>query len=84
MHNFHVTLVPPPQSNSIYIDEEDIKFTPNDCVIIASIRLPLKAVKDKDGKFKLVSSGSLLFSQMYNLKEKSLIKALWIGIPSYH
>jgi trehalose 6-phosphate synthase/phosphatase len=31
----------------------------------------------------LSPSGSLLFSQMYNLKEKSPIKILWIGLSNY-
>ena len=50
---------------------------------MASFRLPLKAVKDENGEFKLVSSGSLLFSQLFNLRQRNLIKAYWIGMPSY-
>lgn len=50
---------------------------------MASIRLPLKVKKDEKGNFKLVPSGSLLFSQIYNLREKSPINAIWIGLCNY-
>ena len=71
------------RSKSINVDEEEFNFTKNDWVIIASIKLPLKAIKDENGKFKLISSGSLLYSQMFYLKERNLIKAIWVGLPGY-
>ena len=67
----------------MWIDDEEFKLNPNDCVIIASIRLPLKAIKDENGKFKLVSAGSLLYTQMYYLSQKNYYKAAWVGLPTY-
>lgn len=52
-------------------------------MLISSIKLPLKPVKDSNGKFKLVASGSLLFSQLFNLRQKNLLKAIWIGMCGY-
>ena len=50
---------------------------------MASIKLPLKVVKDNNGKFQLLSSGSLLFTQMYYLQQSNYFKAAWVGLPNY-
>ena len=71
------------KQKSVSVDEEEFYFTKNEWVIIASIKLPLKAIKDENGKFKLISSGSLLFSQMFYLRERNLIKSIWVGLPGY-
>lgn len=39
--------------------------------------------KKEDGSFEVVPSWSILYDQMYNIKEKSPINSVWVGLSNY-
>lgn len=49
---------------------EDIKIAQDDQVIVASFKLPISVYKDKNGKWAVKHSRSMLYPTLFKLREK--------------